>query len=188
MRWPSYPPIAVRLSVGMANADISLPPMNAVPQLDMARFAGRWHEIARLPSPSQRLTDRRIAVTYTVLARAQVHVQQVCEEPGGSTRTSETVARRRYPIEEPGQFKRRTGPAWLGALPWAWSDYWALALDKDYRWMLLGDPTRRSLWMLSREPTMERNVLEALKAKARSMGYDLAPLIVSGELRSYEPV
>lgn len=61
-------------------------------------------------------------------------------------------------------------------------------MDRDYGWMMLGEPDRRSLWMLSREPTMERTVLETLKSKARSLGYDLAPLIVSGELRSYQPL
>ena len=32
------------------------------------------------------------------------------------------------------------------------------------------------------------SVLETLKGKARALGCDLAPLIVSGELRSYLPV
>jgi apolipoprotein D and lipocalin family protein len=188
MTWPCSALLAAQLSVGMANPDKAIAPMKAIPRLDLERFVGPWHEIARLPSPAQRLTDRKITVTFSQQGKGQLLIRQLCQQPDGSERELSTAAKRRNPIEEPGRFKRRTGPAWLGALPLAWRDYWVIALDPGYGWVMLGEPGLESLWMLSRQPTMERNVLETLKSKARAMGYDLAPLIISGELRSYQPM
>lgn len=188
MSWPDVSSRLAYLSVGMAAAEKALAPMKAIPQLDLERFAGLWHEIARLPTPSQHAGDRRITVTFAPQPETRLEITTRCEQADGTVRTTRIHARRRYPVEEPGQFQRRTGPAWLATLPWAWSDYWILALDRDYRWLMLGDPDRRGLWVLSRDPTMERAVLETLKSKARSLGYDLAPLLVSGELRSFQPL
>ena len=105
-----------------------------------------------------------------------------------SERVQDTLARRRFPVEEPGRFQRTTAPAWAQWLPSAWKDLWVLATDADYQWLMLGEPRRRELWILSREPTMERQVLEALKSVARGLGYDLAPLVVSGRLQSFQVV
>jgi apolipoprotein D and lipocalin family protein len=63
-----------------------------------------------------------------------------------------------------------------------WADYWVLALDDDYQWALVGQPGRKYLWILSREPSMDRATFEALKKTATDMGYDLTPLIVSGKV------
>jgi apolipoprotein D and lipocalin family protein len=43
----------------------------------------------------------------------------------------------------------------------------------------VGEPRRRYLWILAREPRMDYHLFEELKAIARRMGYDLAPLLVS---------
>ena len=64
-----------------------------------------------------------------------------------------------------------------------WADYWVIALDPEYQWAMVGEPDREYLWILSREPTMDRALFDQLKAKAEAMGYDLSPLIVAAPLR-----
>jgi apolipoprotein D and lipocalin family protein len=81
-----------------------------------------------------------------------------------------------------GKLEVRFAPAWLSWLPLVWADYWVLALDDDYQWALVGQPGRKYLWILSREPSMDRATFESLKKTATTMGYDLAPLIVSGKV------
>jgi apolipoprotein D and lipocalin family protein len=76
----------------------------------------------------------------------------------------------------------RFAPAWLSWVPLVWADYWVIALDDDYRWAMVGQPGRKYLWILSREPSLDRKTFDELKAKATSMGYDLSPLIVSGKV------
>jgi apolipoprotein D and lipocalin family protein len=164
------------------------PAVKAVPQLDIAQFAGRWHEIARLPSPLQRLTDRDIRLDIEPLDADQYRLRRSCTDPDGSERRQDFHARRRYPVQEPGQFQRTAAPAWAQWLPSTWKELWVLAVDRQYQWLMLGEPRLRELWMFAREPQMERQVLEALKSTARGLGYDLAPLVVSGQLRSFQMV
>lgn len=188
MSGPEPSTILVHLTASTVASDKVLPAMKAVSRLDLDRFAGRWHEIARLPAPAQRQTDRNVTANLIRQGGDDLAMEQAVERPDGTVHSRSALIRRRYPIEEPGQFRRLRAPTWLGWLPWAWDDWWVIALDRDDRWMMIGRPDRRGLWMFSRERSMERGVLEMLKAKARGLGYDLAPLIISGELRSYQPV
>ena len=56
-------------------------------------------------------------------------------------------------------------------------------LDPGYTWAVVGEPGRDYLWILSREPGMDRELFEQIKTRAEAMGYDLGPLIQSAPLR-----
>ncbi len=179
-------PLSATRSASVALTVSAPQQMKAVPQLDIEQFAGRWHEIARLPSPLQRLTDRDIRLDIEPLDAHQYWLRRTCVGTDDNERVQDIHARRRYPVQEPGQFQRSAAPAWAQWLPSTWKELWVLAADRHYHWLMLGEPRRLELWMLAREPQMERQVLEALKSTARGLGYDLAPLIVSGQLRSFQ--
>src|SRR5690606_29433517 len=55
--------------------------------------------------------------------------------------------------------------------------YWVLYLDRDYQNVLVGDPGREYLWLLSRTPQVSAETRERLLTEARSRGYDTAGLI-----------
>ena len=48
----------------------------------------------------------------------------------------------------------RFAPAFLSFIPQVWGDYWILALPTDYRYVVVGEPSRTYLWILSRTPRM----------------------------------
>jgi apolipoprotein D and lipocalin family protein len=77
----------------------------------------------------------------------------------------------------------RFAPNWLSWLPFVWADYWVIDLDPGYTWAVVGEPDRDYLWILSREPAMDRVLFEQIKARAIAMGYDLGPLIMAAPLR-----
>ena len=186
MHWSQPSSLPTASNHGMLRAAPAAGTMKAVSRLDTARMLGRWHEIARLPTPLQRLTDRDIRLDLDETVPGLFRLRRTVTGSDGNERVHDTFARRRFAVEEPGQFQRTTAPAWAHWLPSAWKELWVLAVDADYRWMMLGESRRRELWILSREPTMERQVLEALKSLARGQGYDLAPLVVSGRLRTLQ--
>ncbi|HVI56998.1 MAG TPA: lipocalin family protein [Luteibacter sp.] len=156
-------------------------PLAPVPDLDLARYAGTWHEIARLPMWFQRKCERDVTAHYEPRPDGTVAVHNACVTAEGRTIASDGVARRPDAFAR-GKLEVRFAPAWLSWLPLVWADYWVLALDDDYRWALVGQPGRKYLWILSREPSMDRATFEALKRQATAMGYDLTPLIVSGKV------
>ncbi|MDO9193050.1 MAG: lipocalin family protein, partial [Undibacterium sp.] len=53
-----------------------------------------------------------------------------------------------------------------------YGNYWILALDPDYQWVLVGEPGRKYGWVLSRTPALPPATLNAALDKAASLGYD----------------
>lgn len=160
----------------VAAADVT-----SVDALDITRYAGQWHEIARLPMFFQRKCAREIIAQYTLRDDGLIGVHNSCVTEDGETDSAEGVARR---VEDhPGRLEVRFAPDWLGWLPLTWADYWVIALDPEYQWAMVGEPGREYLWILSRTPEISRERLDELKARAVAMGYDLDALIVSAPVR-----
>ena len=156
-------------------------PVTSVPQLDISRYAGQWHEIAHLPLSFQDKCAGDITAAYTLREDEIVNVRNACRDRDGDTRMAEGIAR---PVPgHPGRLEVRFAPSWLSWLPFVWADYWVIALDPGYTWAMVGEPDRKYLWILSREPSMDRALFQQLKARAEAMGYDLAPLIMAAPLR-----
>lgn len=156
-------------------------PVVSVPELDISRYAGQWYEIARLPMSFQDKCTGEVTATYTLREDDLVGVRNACRTGNGETAVSEGVARTVQ--DHPGRLEVRFAPDWLSWLPLVWADYWVIGLDPGYTWALVGEPDRDYLWILSREPSMERALFDQLKARAEAMGYDLTPLILSAPLR-----
>jgi len=170
------------LSVAMAtSAVVATIPLAPVSDLDLARYAGTWHEIARLPMRFQRKCESNVTAHYELKPDGTVAVHNACVTAEGKTIASDGVARRPDNFAR-GKLEVRFAPAWLSWLPLVWADYWVLALDDDYRWALVGQPGRKYLWILSREPSLDGATFEALKKQAKAMGYGLTALIGSGKV------
>jgi len=50
--------------------------------------------------------------------------------------------------------------------------YWILDLAPDYSWARVGEPARKYLWVLSREPRMQETVYEDILRRAAARGFD----------------
>lgn len=73
-------------------------------------------------------------------------------------------------------------PRWLRGLPFVWADYWIIDLDSEYQWAVVGSPTRKYLWILGRQPTMDRSLFRRLVDGAAARGYPVDRLIASADL------
>ena len=156
-------------------------PVASVPELDLSRYAGQWYEIAHLPVSFQRQCAGDILVVYALRADGSIGVRNTCRTHDATQAVAEGVART---VEDhPGRLQVRFVPSWLSWVPLVWADYWVVAMDPDYQWAVVGDPKRKYLWILAREPSMDRELFARLKARAEAMGYDLAPLVVAAPLR-----
>lgn len=142
----------------------------------MARYAGTWHEVARLPNRFEARCARDVTATYAVKDNGRLSVTNACRQADGSMQSVTGEARQAG--ELPSQLEVRFAPAWLSFLPFVWADYWVIALDPDYRWAVVGGPDRDYLWFLAREPVVDEATMATMKERARAMGYDLAPLVL----------
>ncbi len=167
-------------AVLVSAAAVASSPNASVAELDLQRYAGQWHEIAHLPMFFQRKCASNITATYTPRPDGTIEVRNACRKRDGSQQVSEGIAR---PVAgRPGQLEVRFAPRWLSWAPGVWADYWVIALDPDYRWAVVGGPSRKYLWILSREPHMSQAQFDALRANAAARGYPVDRLVMAAPL------
>ncbi len=151
-----------------------------VAQLDLNHYLGSWHEIAHLPLYFQRQCVDNITATYTPPKDGLIGVHNACRTKDGTTDTADGAARSNR--DRPGALEVRFAPSWLGWVPFVWADYWVVELDPDYQWAVVGSPSKKYMWVLSRTPTMNRALFEKLRKHAAERGYAVDKLIIAGKL------
>ena len=151
-------------------------PVTSVADLDLSRYAGQWYEIAHLPVSFQRQCAGDITATYALRADGRIGVRNACRTHEGKPAVAEGVAR--TVDGHPGRLQVRFVPDWLAWVPMVWADYWVVDLDPDYQWAVVGGPSRKYLWILSRTPTMARSKYDAIVARAAQRGYPVDELVL----------
>jgi apolipoprotein D and lipocalin family protein len=145
-------------------------PMTVAPSIDLTRYAGKWYEIARLPNRFQRNCAGDTTATYTLRRDGKIDVLNRCREADGHVESASGTARR----------ADAAGPNTKLKVSFFWpfsGDYWILDVDPDYRWAMVGEPGRKYLWILGREPRLDEHVVGRLLDRAKKEGYDLGGLI-----------
>lgn len=150
--------------------------VRTVASVDLERYAGEWHEAARLPNRFQEKCAGDVRATYTRRADGRIDVLNRCRARDGSTTKALGIARV-VDTTTNAKLKVRFAPAWLSFLPMVWGDYWVIGLAPDYSWAVVGTPDRKYLWILSRTPAMAPAQMDAAIAVARAQGFDTGALI-----------
>ncbi len=165
---------------GTAAAQDPSAPVRAVPALDLARYAGLWHEVARLPNRFQKRCVGGVTASYELLDGG-IRVVNTCRVADGTRIRAEGRARLADRNGPASRLKVRFAPALLSFLPMVWADYWVLDLTDDYGAALVGTPDRRYLWVLSRSPEIDPATYSRLVGTAARQGFDVARLQRSSE-------
>ncbi|MBJ6979917.1 lipocalin family protein [Luteimonas sp. MC1895] len=149
--------------------------VEAVPAVDLERYAGTWYEQAHLPLFFQRNCVANTTASYSLRDDGRIDVVNQCDTDTGERIEARAIARK---VEgSTSKLEVRFAPAFLSFLPAVWGDYWIIDLDPDYRWAVVGSPDRKYLWFLTRDKTIAPEALDALVAKAHAKGYDTSRLI-----------
>ena len=117
-----------------------------VAAVDVQRYLGTWYEAARLPmwaQDSSSVVCEDTSATYTARPDGTIGVLNKCLNAlaGDAPREAKGQA---YAVAGSNNARLRVSFFW----PF-YGDYWVLGLDPDYRWAVVGEPSRRWLWVLS---------------------------------------
>lgn len=153
--------------------------VRTVGRVDLDRYAGVWHEVARFPNRFQDQCVADVVATYTRRDDGRIDVVNRCRLADGGIDEAAGVARV-VDTATNAKLKVRFAPAWLSWLPMVWGDYWIVGLADDYSWATVGSPDRKYLWILSRTPALDASSLEAAKEAARANGFDIGRLQMTG--------
>jgi apolipoprotein D and lipocalin family protein len=145
--------------------------VSAVPNLELSRYIGAWHEIARLPNNVERKCVGS-PVVLLALGEKSDRFQMVtsCRMRGGNPDTKNANGK----IDKSAGGKLKVTSIW----PFA-RKYWVLAVGEAYDWALVGDPNHKSLWVLSRTSTVTPELLDEIEKRAVAQGFDMAKLVIN---------
>lgn len=145
-------------------------PLPTVAAVDLDRYAGRWVEIAHLPNRFQAKCVSDTRATYT-REGDRIAVLNECRIADGSFDSARGVA---HAVEGSGNARLR-----VSFFRPFYGDYWILALDPDYRWVLVGEPARKYAWVLARTPQLDAATLDTLLARAAELGFERSNFVTT---------
>ena len=141
---------------------------STVKEFDLSRYLGEWYEIARYDHSFERGMDNTMA-QYILQDDGKVVVLNTGWEDG-KFKLAEGKAKYPDPKDDPGAL--RVSFFWF-----FYSDYNVMMVDKDYQISLVGSKAQKYLWILSRTPVPDPDLLQKVLEEAERRGYDTSDLI-----------
>ncbi|GAB4182630.1 MAG: lipocalin family protein [Terrimicrobiaceae bacterium] len=141
-------------------------PPKTVDSLDLGRFMGDWYVISYIPWFAERGNVNTMDI-YSARPDGKVDV---------------TYAFRKGSLDAPRQewkakawvLNKETNAHWKIQFLWPFSaDFLVLDVAPDYRYAVVGEPTRKLVWIMSRKPTMDGSDYDAIVSRLQAQGYDV---------------
>jgi apolipoprotein D and lipocalin family protein len=168
--------VAAAAALGLvAGCGAVYPPLAVVEMVDLDRYTGRWYEIARYPNWFERGCVG-VTADYTLRDDGRIDVVNTCFESSldgpsreirGSARVVDSTTNAKLKVTFFRPFE---------------GDYWIIDLDEDYRYAVVGAPSRRFLWILSRTPQMDEETYADIVDALPSFDYDPDQLMLVPQL------
>ncbi len=144
--------------------------LDTVATVDINRYMCKCYEIARLPNSFE---EGLTCITAEYSISPEGHI---------------TVVNRGYDADGDGSWKNVSGKAWVpdslapGKLKvqffWPFAgDYYIMHLDPGYQYALVGDPSRKFLWILSRTESLPEETIKELLEIANSNNFETQDVI-----------
>lgn len=150
------------------------PGPTTVPEVDLARYVGKWYEIASYEVFFNRgLTG--VTAEYALLPDGKVSVfnrgfEDSLDGPESSIKGTARVVDKATNSKLAVRFDQPFGALFEGR-------YWIVDLDaENYQWAVVSDPRRFTLFILSRTPQMDPGTLAPILERLAAQKFDLDKL------------
>jgi apolipoprotein D and lipocalin family protein len=138
--------------------------------VDLDRYLGHWYEFARYENRFERGCEA-VTANYAKRDDGLISVVNACAV-GGVTGPLKSTEGKAKVVANSNNAKLKVsffGPFYLG-------DYWVLDHADDYSWSIVGEPSGRFLWILTRAARPGAAQRTELIDRARHLGYDVTML------------
>ncbi len=152
----------------MTQATAADVPLETVAKVDLNRYIGRWYEIAKYPNRFERKCDRNVTAAYSIRPDGKIGVVNACTTRDGKQSVSSGWAK---VVDKESAAKLKVTFFW----PF-FGDYWIIDLGANYEYAVVGEPSRKYLWILSRTPRMDQAVYAEVVSRLAAKGYNAAKL------------
>lgn len=137
--------------------------LETVSSVDLNRYAGKWYEIARYENSFEKGCVGASA-DYTSLDGSIDVINRCYNSVGAMTGEAKGSAK---VVPESGNAKLKVSFFW----PF-YGDYFVIKLADDYRYSVVGEPTRKYLWILARTTHISDSDRQAILSELPKLGYD----------------
>lgn len=177
MPWPVLTALLLAPAVYLSScASRPVKPLATVTKVELPRYMGRWHEVARLPMFFQRGCVESTA-EYAIKEDGAVSVINRCLKNGKpkEVKGTATVVDARTNAVLEVQFNE-----WFSIfIPRAkQGNYFIVWLAADYSAAAVGTPDRKCLWILARTTSLPKTPYDKIVAHCRELGFPVENLIV----------
>lgn len=142
-------------------------PLSTVKQVQIDKYLGTWYEIARYDQFFERGCSN-VSATYTLKDNGDINVLNSCTKADGEISLAEGSA---YAIDKTNA-KLKVSFFW----PF-YGDYWVLMLDENYTYAVIGEPSRKYFWILSRTKILDEKIKKDILLNMSQLKYDEKQLI-----------
>ncbi len=143
--------------------------ITTVEHVDIKKYIGTWYEIAKIPNSFQDQCSKNTTANYSINEDGDLIVLNKCIDFKGEVDDAEGLARI---VDKKTNSKLEV--SFVSILGWNlfWGDYWILGLDENYKFAVIGTPSRKYGWILSRSKKMSESDLEKCFQIFEKNGYD----------------
>jgi apolipoprotein D and lipocalin family protein len=155
---------------GLYARDAGIQPVRTVDKVDLGRYMGKWFEIAAFPQKFQKGCHCTTA-EYEMTDKGYVRVINICRKGGPDGKLSRAKGKA-FVVKGSGNAKLKVQFFW----PFR-GNYWIIDLAEDYTYAVVGDPSRKYLWILSRTPAMDPALYDEIVRRIEVQGFDTTKLV-----------
>jgi apolipoprotein D and lipocalin family protein len=143
--------------------------VTTVDSVDLQKYIGKWYEIAKIPNSFQSNCARNTTAKYKLRSDGRLDVINRCVEKDGSVNEAHGIAK---VVDKKTNSKLEVSFVRILGINLFWGDYWIIGLDKDYNYAVVGTPSRKYGWILSRTPKLSKEQMKSAFKILQQNGYD----------------
>ncbi|MCE1189045.1 MAG: lipocalin family protein [Ignavibacteria bacterium] len=143
-------------------------PLTTVEKVDLQKYLGKWYEIASIPNSFQKGCNCTTA-EYTI-EDDFIRVINSCRKDS-VTGALDKARGKAFVVEGSGNSRLLVQFFW----PFK-GHYYIIDLASDYSYAVVGSPSRKYLWILSRSPRIAPEIYNTICKNAEAKGFNISLL------------
>ena len=133
--------------------------------VDLRRYMGLWFEQFRYDASFEKGLEA-VTAEYSLNRNGTVRVVNQGRKGGPNGKISKSVGKAKV---EDSATNAKLKVSFFGPF---YGNYWVLDHCDNYEWSIVGEPSGRYLWVLTRDAKPGIDMLQDLEARVRALGYD----------------
>ena len=150
--------------------------MQTLKNVDLNKYVGMWYEVAKIPNRFQKQCVKGTTAQYKLLKDGNIEVINSCLTEEGEKDVADGLARI---VDKKTNSKLEVSFVSIFGIRLFWGDYWIIGLGDNYEYAVVGTPSRKYGWILSRTPVLDKQKLDKAYETLKNAGYDINKFEVS---------